>query len=272
MKHSRLISITFIITLLVIPFFTNFPSSTNAAVGDESWEFQGVVTQQKYRLKILSSYTVDPYQMRTFLFCLDQDNTTGVDALVALYGLQPIRNAPFYSDFFESTSLGGTYGFNVTGEGISWVSMTEDVMDNETAEYNAELAPIYETIVNRIRYTHTELFLGENLRLPINIVQLNKRVGSVGLWQQINKDQTVINGNFTTYGASQPLYTDPQEPENQDYWWPKYNVSIAQNFQRTSLPRTHSFQVSFPFLAAIASFGGLVVIIGLNQLIRRKKK
>ncbi len=275
MKHSRLISITFIISLLIAPFLSPSTTTINAAVGEETWEFQGLVTQQKYRVKIVPSFSVDPLRMRTFLFCLEQDNITGVDALVALYGIQPIRNAPHYSDFFESTSLGGTYGFNITGEGMFWSTIDEDVMDGESAEYDAILAPIYQSIINKISYTHKdELFIGDTgiLRLPINIVLLNSQPGSVGIWQQINKDQTVIYGNFTTYGAEAPLYKDPQEPENQDYWWPQYNVTIAQNFLRTSLPRTHNFKVAFPFLASIAIFGGIIVLLTIKQTVRRIKK
>jgi len=263
------------ISLLIAPFLSPSTTTINAVVGEKSWEFQGVVTQQKYRVKIVPSFSVDPLRMRTFLFCLEQDNITGVDVLVALHGIQPIRNAPHYSEFFESTSLGGTYGFNVTGEGMSWVTMTEDVMDDESAEYDAVLAPIYQSIIDKISYTHkTELFIGETgiLRLPINIVLLNSQLGNVGIWQQINKDKTVIFGNFTTYGAEAPLYTDPQEPENPDYWWPQYNVTIAQNFLRTSLPRTHSLKVAFPFLASIALFGGIIVILAINKTVRRIKK
>ena len=279
MKHSRFISIAFIISLLVVPFLSSPTMTVNAAVGEETWDYQGVVTQQKYRVKVTPSYYVDPLQMRTFLFCLEQDNYTGVDSLVALHGIQPIRNAPFYSDFFESTSLGGTYGFNVTGEGMSWVTMTEDVMDNATAEYDEDLAVIYETIVEKIKYTHEELFdpvLYASyiyvLELPIHIVRFNSQLGSVGVWQQINKDQTVIYGNFTTYGGESPLYTDPKDPDNTDYWWPQYNVTIAQNFQRTSLPRTHSLYVAFPFLASIAAIGGIAILVATNQIIRRKRK
>lgn len=279
MKHSRFISIAFIISLLIAPFLSSSTTTIKAVAGEEKWEFQGVVTQQKYRVKIIPSFYVDPLQMRTFLFCLEQDNITGVDALVALHGIQPIRNAPKYSDFFETTSLGGTYGFNVTGEGMSWVTMTEDVMDNETAEYDEDLAPIYATIIRKIKYTHEDLFdpvlYNQSiyvLILPIHIVRFNTQLGSVGLWQQINKDQTIINGNFTTYGATAPLYTDPKEPDNSAYWWPQYNVTIAQNFQRTSLLRTHSLKVSFPFLASIAAFGSVVVLLAINQTIRRKRK
>ncbi len=279
MKHSRFISIAFIISLLVVPFLSSSTITVNAVVGDETWDYQGVVTQQKNRVKVTPSYIVDPLQMRTFLFCLEQDNITGVDALVALHGIQPIRNAPFYSDFFETTSLGGLYGFNVTGEGMSWVTMTEDVMDNGTAEYDEDLAIIYETIINKIKYTHEELFdpvlyaaFIYVLELPIHIVRFNTQQGSVGIWQQINKDQTVINGNFTTYGGDLPLYTDPQEPDNTDYWWPQYNVTIAQNFQRTSLPGTHSLGVAFPFLASVAAIGGIAILVTINLIIRRKRK
>ncbi len=279
MKQSRFISIAFIVSLLIAPFLSSSTVTINAVVGEEKWEFQGVVTQQKYRVKVIPSYYVDPLQTRTFLFCLEQDDITGVDALVALHGIQPIRNAPQYSDFFETTSLRGKYGFNVTSEGISWVTMTEDVMDNETAEYDEELAPIYATIINKIKYTHEELFDSElyaqliyKLRLPIHIVRLNTQIGSVGIWQQINKDQTIIYGNFTTYGGESPLYTDPQEPENTDYWWPQYNVTIAQNFKRLSLSRTHSLRVAFPFLASIAAVGGIAILIATNQVTRRKRK
>ena len=146
MKYSRLISLTFIVSLVIAPFFSLTSIAVNAAVGDEIWDFQGVVTQQKHRVKVIPVFDVDPFQMRTFLFCLEQGNITGTDTLVALYGIQPIRNAPYYSDFFETTSLGGTYGFALTDQGISWISMTKDVMDNETAEYDEELAPIYNTI------------------------------------------------------------------------------------------------------------------------------
>ena len=279
MKHSRLISVTFIISILIAPFFSPSATTINAVVGEETWEFQGFVTQQKYRVKITTAHAIDPLRTRTFLFCLEQDNIAGVDVIVALYGVQPIRNAPKYSDFFESTSLGGEYGFNITGEGMSWVTMTEDVMDNETAEYDEDLAIVYETIINKIKYTHSELFdpvlysqLIYVLNLPIHIALLNSQIGSVGVWQQINKDQTVIYGNFTTYGAELPLYTDPQEPENPDYWWPDYNVTISQNYLRTALPGTHSLKVTFPFLAYIAAFGGIVVLLAINQTIRRKRK
>ncbi|MBY9001482.1 MAG: hypothetical protein KGD64_11235 [Candidatus Heimdallarchaeota archaeon] len=273
MKYSRLISITFIISLVIATFFSLSSTAVNTVImGDDTWDFQGEVTQQKHRVKIIPSFAVDPLQMRTFLFCLEQDNITGVDVLVALYGVQPIRNAPYYSDFFETTSVGGTYGFNLTVSGISWVIMTENVMDNETAEYDEELAPIYDTIVDKIRYSHLELFSGDNLILPIHIAVLTKQTGSVGIWQQINKDQTVINGNLTTFGADNPMYTDPKEPENEDYWWPKYNMSIVQNFQRTSLPRTHSLSVAFPFVASLAAFGGIIVIIAVSQTTKRKNK
>lgn len=279
MKRSRFISIAFIISLLVAPFLSTSATTINAVIGEESWDFQGVVKQQRNRLKIIPSYTVDPLQMRTFLFCLDQDDITGVDVMVALYGIQPIRDSPDYSDFFEITSLGGMYGFNLTGEGMSWVTMTEDVMDNETAEYDEFLAPIYETIVNKIKYSHPELFVAELyeqliyvLKLPINIAILTSQIGNIGIWQQMNKDQTIIYGNFTTYGATKPLYTDPQDPENPDYWWPQYNVTIAQNFLRTSLLRTHSLKVAFPFIASLAAFGGIVLLLAIVQTVRRKNK
>ena len=274
MNYSKQISLIFLCSLLVAPFVTTSTVAQESTLDADEWDYQGVISQQKYRLQILLSYEDDPYQTRTFVYCLDSDGIPGIDTLVALIGIQPIRNAPQYSAFFETTSVGGTYGFALRNDAISWITVDENVMDVNSSMYDEVLAPIYEEIEDKVDYGYDDIYDGDTDRIiyPIHFAKLNSIVGSVGDWQQINRDQTIINGNFTTYGLESPLYRDPQDPDNEDLWWPDYNVTIAQNFQRSSLPRTHSFNVDFPFIASLSAFGAIILVLLVSHKIRRKKQ
>jgi hypothetical protein len=271
-----------------------------------NFQYQGIIQEQKFRKRLVPSFYDDEthplynifggYKVRSFLFCFDScdDVDEDVDQLVVLYGLGPLRNAPLYSIDFETTELGGVYGLNVTGaNGVDWVTFSPNVMDKNSSEYDPFYSAIYTLIVNQTWITHTEIFkernpnigytetvIYENWELwgiredleDLIFVDLTKNTGNVGTWQQINRDETVINGNFTTFGPEYPIYVDPQDENNTALWWPTYNVSIAQNVERTSLPRTNSFEINFPFIGVLISISLFSTVFALTRFLRRSKR
>ncbi|MCG3220193.1 MAG: hypothetical protein H7641_02335, partial [Candidatus Heimdallarchaeota archaeon] len=80
------------------------------------------------------------------------------------------------------------------------------------------------------------------------------------------------NGNFSTFGPDNPIFVDPQDENNTAYWWPTYNISIAQNVERTSLPRTNSFEIDFSFMGVLIAFSIFSTVFALTRTIRRSKK
>ena len=105
------------------------------------------------------------------------------------------------------------------------------------------------------------------------MVDFTSETGVVGHWQKLYKDKTVVNGNFSTFGVDNPLFIGPpHEPYPEEQWWPQYNVTIAQNVERTSLPRTHSLAVDYPFLSVISTFAiGLIIFFSTKKRRRNQK-
>ncbi len=253
----------------------------------DSWDYKGIINRQNHRIRYSPIYGLDPDMLRTFIFCLDDatDDDTDIDTIVALHGINPLRNAPHYSLIFESTSLGGEYGFNVSSElGMAWVDVEydSDVINASSSSYDLAIAEIYDFVKLSTIYSLKEEGLYDNYTNPVNLVfpvhiaNFVTQTGIIGHWRQVNKDQTVINGNFTTFGADNPIFTGPvneTDPTNyaypEDQWWPQFNVTVAQNVERTSLPRTHSFQVNFPFTTIVASFALVLVIFTFVKKSRR---
>ena len=99
------------------------------------------------------------------------------------------------------------------------------------------------------------------------------QTGVVGHWRMIKPDKTVIHGNFTTYGAENPIFVGPVlDPYPQHQWWPQFNVTVAQNVERTSLPRTHTIGIDYPFLSAVVSVAiAITITVSVNRL-RRKRQ
>ncbi len=252
----------------------------------ESWDYKGIINRQNHRIRYSPIYGPGSNMLRTFIFCLDDvtDNDTDIDTIVALHGINTLRNAPQYSLIFETTSLGGEYGFNVSSEaGMEWVDVEydSDMINASSSSYDPAIEEIYNAVRLSTIYSLPELYdnpiFPVNLAIPVHIANFVTQTGIVGHWRQINKDQTVINGNFTTFGADNPIFTGPvneTDPTNyaypEDQWWPQFNVTVAQNVARTSRPRTHSLQVNFPFTTIVASFALVLVIFTFVKKSRRQ--
>lgn len=295
-------------SLLASPF-TNFninAQEEKCPTLKGNFQYQGVIREQKFRKKLIPSFYDDEsnplydifggYKQRSFLFCFDScsDDDEDIDQIVVIYGVGTLRNAPLYSIDFEYTELDGVYGLNVSKEkGVDWIELSPNVMNKTSPEYDQFHSAIYTLVVNQTWLTHTEIynerdpdlgytlgFIYENWDLwglnetleNIVLADLTQNTGNIGTWQQINKDQTVINGNFTTFGPENPIFIDPQDEYNAAYWWPKYNISIAQNVERTSLPRTNSFEIDFPFMGVLLAFSVFSMVFVFTRTIRRTKK
>ena len=253
----------------------------------DEWDFSGTRHLPKHRQMVFPIGEVDPYRMRTFVFLLDTDGYRDtVETIVAIYGVQSIRNAPFYSEFFEETTVVGlraNYSFEIAeNSGIQWKILNYDDTDNTSIGYDPKYHFLYDEIVGKLKYRFPELFVQvgstttDEITMDINLAYLTEVTGLVGHWQIIYEDGTLVNGNFTTYGPTNPIFwgpgentTDSRAYEAGDYW-PDYNLTIAQNVERSSLPRTHSMSVSFPFLFVASSFAVIVLLIAMKGKLRRK--
>ena len=309
MKYTKTICLVILISLLAASFAyldVKAQEEEKCPVLRGNYQYQGVIHEQKFRKKLVPGFYDDEahplydvfggYKQRSFLFCFDSclDDNNDVDQLVVIYGVGTLRNAPLFSLDFEYTELGGVYGLNVSTEnGINWVALSPSVMDKNSSEYNAFYSAIYTLVVNQTWYTHTEIYKERNPQLGYtetviyedweswgilenleNIVfaDLTQRTGNVGTWQQINADETVINGNFSTFGSNNPIFVDPQDENNTAYWWPTYNITIAQNIERTSLPRTNSFEINFPFKSVLLTLSLFSTIFIISRYLRRSRK
>ncbi len=308
MKYTKISCIVILMSLLASPFanYNINAQEEKCPVLRGNFEYQGIVHEQKFRKKLIPGFydeishplydVFGGFKQRSFLFCFDScdDDDEDIDQLVIIYGIGTLRNAPLYSIDFEYTELDGVYGINASHEnGINWVTISPDVMDKALPEYDQFYSAIYTLLVNQTYLTHTEIYKTRNPELPytLNIIyedwdlwgfhenlenviflDLTKNTGNVGIWQQINKDETVINGNFSTFGPDNPIFVDPQDENNTAYWWPTYNISIAQNVERTSLPRTNSFEIDFSFMGVIIAFSILSTVYVITRTIRRRKK
>jgi hypothetical protein len=212
------------------------------------------------------------------VYALDQTDDGFVDIIVALHGIQSIRNAPSFSDFFEEKKVqgnGGNYSFAINeASGLEWMDITPvnvGTFDNKTQD-------IYNRIVDKLSSPLVSLpeiwtgSPGSDLRFPVHLVDFTLVVGSVGHWQIIYEDATLVNGNFTTYGPENPLPNFATERNTTLYEWPDYNLTVAENVERSSLPRTHSFSVTFPFLSVIITFSTIIAIYTLVYTKRRIKR
>ena len=289
MKNSKLICLTIILTFIIAPATNN---QMVPVQGDfeftEIWDYKGIITRQNRRIRYTPIFGINPSMLRTFIFFLDDanDTDTDIDTIVALHGINPLRNAPLHSLIFESTSIGAEYGFNVSSEaGMEWVDVDydSDVVNSSSSSYDPAIEEIYDIVTESSKYSLPELYdnitFPTYLVFPVHIANFVTQTGIVGHWRQINKDQTVINGNFTTFGADNPIFTGPvneTDPTDiaypEDQWWPQFNVTVAQNVERTSRPRTHSFQVNFPFTTIVASFALVFLIFTFVKKSRRKTR
>lgn len=247
-----------------------------AGLSDEiDWEFNGIRHYPKHRQTVIPSIYEDPYRIRTFVYALDTTDDGFVDLIVALHGIQSIRNAPGFSDFFEESKVqgnGGNYSFAINEvSGLEWMYITPVnvvTFDNKTQD-------IYARIVDKLDsplVSLPEIWSGSDLRLPVHLVDFTLVVGPVGHWQIIYEDGTLVNGNFTTYGPANPLPSFSTERNTTLYDWPYYNLTVAENVERSSLPRTHSFSVSFPFLSVIISFSTIIAIYTFIYTKRRRRR
>jgi len=259
----------------MIPMFFITPNLQAELYDEYFWEFSGVRHFPKHRQVLIPNLAEDPYRIRTFIYALDQDLNNFVDLLVAIHGVQPIRNAPSFSDFFEETQVqgnGANYSFTINEvSGLSWMAITpanKATFDNKTQD-------IYDGIVDKLGsplVSLPEIWSGSELSLPVHLADFTRVVGSVGFWQIIYEDGTLVNGNFTTYGPENPLPSFSTERNTTAYDWPDYNLTVAENVERSSLPRTHSFSVSFPFVSVIISFSTIIAVLTIINVKRRRKR
>ncbi len=286
-KNPKAICLTIILTFILTPFVSNnITPSSGQLVFTENWDFKGIINQQTHRLQYIPIYPTDgvtksilydPLVHRTFIFALDslEDEDKNPDTIIALYGINEIRDAPFASIFWEEPAPGAEYGFNVSKEnGIEWIDVTEDspIINSSSSQYVEDIYFIFERVKIKT-IAISSLYTGAELNTPVHIAYFTNRTGVVGHWQQINKDQTIINGNFTTFGPDNPLFIGPpNDPYPEEEWWPTFNVTVAQNVDRTSRPRTHSLEVDFQFVSVLSAIGLTLIIFTLVKRMRRMKK
>ncbi|MHA1829727.1 MAG: hypothetical protein ACTSX6_13895 [Candidatus Heimdallarchaeaceae archaeon] len=280
MKTPKIICLVIVISLMFIPLVIKPTISQIPPYETGNWDFSGKRHLPKHRQLIIPLEGQDKYRMRTFAYFLDSDEDLEgtVDTIVAIFGVQSVRNAPFFSDFFEETSVTGlraTYSFSLeTESGIDWLTLTDDVKNTSSPNYDPLIDYIYRGVESKAKIFVKEVFDPSltHLAIPIHLAYLNQTVGTVGYWQIIYDDGTLVNGNFTTYGVGSPLFVDPKDPENEAYWWPQYNLTIAQNVGRSSLPRSHDFKVSISFLSILSGIAVLVLLTQTVKFSRRLKK
>ena len=288
MKHTKPICLILITIFIFTPVLHK---ETKAAEHPyvEEWDFSGTRHLPKHRQMVFPIGALDPYRMRTFVYLLDEDGIRDtVEKIVAIYGVQSVRNAPFYSEFFEETTVVGlraNYSFKIAEEsGIQWKTLNYDDTDVNSTGYHPKYHFLYNQIASKLKYRFEELFVQvggsttDEMIMDINLAYLTEVTGLVGYWQIIYEDGTLVNGNFSTFGPTNPIFWGPgqntSDPRAYDYdeYWPSYNLTIAQNVERSSLPRTHSMSVSFPFLFVASSFAVLVLLITLKRNVRRKQR
>ncbi len=264
-----------IIFSLMVPMFFITPNLQAGLYDEIEWAYTGVRHYPKHRQIAIPSLIEDPFRIRTFVYALDQTDDGLVDIIVALYGIQSIRNAPSFSDFFEETKVqgnGGNYSFAINeASGLEW----KDITPANVGTFDNKTQDIYDQIVDKLDsplVTLPEIWTGSDLRFPVHLVDFTLVVGPVGFWQIIYEDGTLVNGNFTTYGPENPLPAFTNERNTTAYEWPFYNLTVAENVERSSLPRTHSFSVGFPFLSVIISFSTIIAIYTLVYTKRRRKR
>ena len=273
MKHFRVLEFIIILMLLMgtLGFYTTLADPDEEEI---DWKYTGIVNTQSDRLKIERSY--DLHRLQLHLFLLEDVEDEQTTHLVAIYGIRPIMNAPLYSENFAVTSAGATYKFNLFDiEGITWTNIT--TFDENNITFNPDIALF--TFDIRIKLSkHPEFFDAEedalsphmsgNFTQTIYWANLTSNIGEVGLWEQVRKDGTIIRGSFHTYGLEEPLY----ENEETGYKWPDYNITVAKDSYRSSLPRTHSVKVSFSFLSFSFALGTAAILITQFSNIRRRKR
>ena len=282
MKHTKPICLILIVIFIFTPVLHKEILAAEHPYVEE-WDFSGTRHLPKNRQLVIPIWELDPYRMRTFVYLLDTDGYRDtVESIVAIYGIQSIRNAPFYSEFFEETTVVGlraNYSFKIAeNSGIQWKILNYDDTDVNSSGYDPKYHFAYDQISSKLQYRFPELFDEDEILMDINLAYLTEITGLVGYWQILYEDGTLVNGNFTTFGPTNPIFwgagqntTDPRSYPEEEYW-PDYNLTIAQNVERSSLPRTHSFSVTFPFLFIASSFAVIVVLLAIKGKSRRKQK
>ncbi len=282
MKHTKSICFVLIILFIFTPVLHKEALAAEHPFVQE-WDFSGTRHLPKHRQMVFPIGALDPYRMRTFVYLLDTDGYRDtVEKIVAIYGVQSIRNAPFYSEFFEETTVVGlraNYSFKIDENcGIEWKVLTYEDTDVNSSGYDPKYHFVYDQIGSKLKYRFPELFDDDEILMDINLAYLTEVSGLVGHWQIIYEDGTLVNGNFTTFGPTKPIFwgpgqntTDPRSYPADEHW-PDYNLTIAQNVERSSLPRTHSMSVSFPFLFVTSSLAVIVFLLVVKRKIRRKQK
>ncbi|MHA1685077.1 MAG: hypothetical protein ACTSYD_01585 [Candidatus Heimdallarchaeaceae archaeon] len=253
-KIPRIFGLLFMLTLLITlsPSFNVIGQSEDE---ERTWDYQGLIPTQSERG--ITKAVTDPYQYEYHIFMFDNDkNLVGPETIVTFYGLAKLINAPLFTQFFwdPDVTTGSIYRFALNKTvGLEWINITSDKVDPASPTYDPILAQHYEEIKLRLS-AHKEIFENNDpyfgkLFYPIHFVDLTKRTGIVGYWEQQLKDGTLIGGRFYTYGADNPLFTDPKTNET----WPTFNITIVQDNYRSALPQEHSIKVPFPFLTVAIS-------------------
>ena len=287
MKYPKMVCSVIMLIVLLTPLVSFTMKPVKGIEFTANWDYTGMITKQTYRSKMVPDYVneteisvaFDALRMRTFIFILDDplDDDTEPDSIVVLHGIGPIRNAPLYSYFFEEPGIAGEqYSFNVSRDSdVDWIDIDPDsaIINPIEPVYNAEYHLIYERVKFKT-IAFSELYTnGTDLKYTVHLANFISETGVVGHWQKLYKDKTVVNGNFTTFGADNPLFIGPpHDPFPEEQWWPQFNITIAQNVERTSLPGTHSLAVNYPFLSVISTFTiGLIIVFSAKRRRRNKK-
>jgi len=252
--------------ILGLSCFSNINITSAQVEDDIDWDFSGLVKYQDDRVKFDSN---NPFKLRYYYHLFYNEAIDASDTIVVLYGLRPVISAPYYSKFFDEgvTDTQFSYWINDSLD-LEWVQITEEIFDKNSENYAPEYQTAYNEITNYTLFKMRDDIWDSNgkLKYPINFVNLSSITGEhIGMWQMIKRDGTIIRGEFTTYGSDKPLFID----EKSGLEWPFYNFSIAQDSYRSSLPRSHSFEVAFTFAPVL--FAGIVfaVIVTFRKTYKR---
>ncbi|UJG40657.1 MAG: hypothetical protein K9W45_12580 [Candidatus Heimdallarchaeum aukensis] len=267
MKKHYVLALVFIISL---SFSLTPKLNISAQIEEEEidWDYSGLIKFQADRIKFDED---SPIKLRYYYHLFYNEETETVESLVVLYGLRPIISAPYYSKFFSegATYTRFSYWLNDSYD-IDWIDITYESVTDETSEnYAPEYLTVYNAIANNSLFkTRSDVWERTGvIKFPIHFANLSSVIGeTIGLWEIIQRDGTIIRGQFTTYGKTNPIFEDPKS----SYTWPDYNVTVAQDIERSSLPREHSVRVPYSLTSTVLASFALTLF--LNVLKRSKKK
>ncbi len=261
------LKILMLLLILGLAYFSSTNMTSAQIEEDIRWDYSGYIRQQTDRGIITED---SPFRLNYYYHLFYDEETEQIDSIVVIYGLRPIINAPHYSKFFDKgvTQTHFSYWLNKSVN-LKWINVTYDMCFNEASpDYNPEFQYVYNATTSNAFVKNTkDIWQAGKLKYPIHFANLSSVQGEdLGEWKMIKSDGTIIRGQFTTYGTNYPLYNNSKT----HYIWPYYNITVAQDSFRSSLPRSYSVEVPFPFSIVIIASITVAIIMRKNNLRRQK--